>query len=512
MQQIRECIYRLRLNHSLRKIHRDLCIHRSILKRIRDDACQRGWLDPAHSMPDDQQIGEAFKNFTKPKVSVLDPYHQLIKEWHALGYTVPVIQRLLMEKVQCSISQIRRYIRTFPKQVEPVMVRPTLPGEAIDVDFGFIGLFWDSVEQKFRKTWVFSARLRHSRKAYRQVVFDQTVMTFIKCHINAFEWFGGVSNRIVLDNLKAGVIKSCIDNDQMNQSYRQMAEYYQVLLDPCLPRTPEHKGGVENDIGYIKKSFLPVIKERQKDQPRLDLYTLQTELDKWNTEIAEQRIVHGMDRSPALIFQEDEQARLKPLPQSRWDIAEWHQAQVRRDWRVMYESAYYSVPYHLIGQTVQIMATSTHVRIFFEHDQVTMHPRAKHKWEYLRNADHAPPFKEAILSCTREGLLIQSLEIGAWTHSLVQKMLSDPSVDKLRPVRKLLALALSYEKERIEAACHRALHYNTLRYQSVKDILMNGLDQEPLKQKGAKIHPLFKYARDPKEYQTIKKVEETNHG
>lgn len=513
MQKIRECIYRLRLNHSLRQISKDLHIHRTILRKIRNVANQQKWLDPACSMPDDNEIHQAFNEGRESRPSIFDPYHELIKEWLDLGYSAVVIHKLLNERASCSIGQVRRHLKkSFPKQIEPVMVRPTYPGEIMDVDFGFLGLFWDAKETRFRKTWVFSARLRHSRKAYREAVFDQNVVTFIKCHIHAFEWLGGTPVKIVLDNLKAGVIKSCIDNDQLNRSYREMAEYYQVLLDPCLPYTPEHKGGVENDMRYIKKNFLPLIKEKQKHQPHLDLSTLQEELEKWDREVADVRIVYGVGRSPVAIFTEEEKSILRPLPKCRWDIAEWHQCDVRRDWRVMYKNAYYSVPYYLIGQTVQIMATSSMIRIFFEHNQVASHPRATQKWEYQRNPDHAPPFKEAVLTCTREGLLIQSQEIGPWTHALTQKILNDPAVDKLRPVRKLLGLALSYDKERIEAACERALHYNTLRYQSVKDILEKGLDQEPIKQQQSKIYPLFKHARDPREYQINPKTKEVFYG
>jgi transposase len=513
MQKIRECIYRMRLQHSLRQICKDLQIHRSILRGIRNISHQHGWLDPTCPIPDDLQLHQVFAKSLQPKVSIFEPYHKLIKEWQTAGYSCVVIHKLLRERISCSIYQVGRYLRKeFPKQVVPIMVRQTYPGEVLEVDFGFLGLFWDALQSKFRKTWVFSARLRHSRRAYREVVFDQSVVTFIKCHIHAFEHFGGVTLKVVLDNLKAGVIKSCIDNDQLNRSYREMAEYYQTLIDPCLPYTPQHKGGVENDVNYIKKSFLPFIKEKKKHQPYLDLKTLQEELEKWDREVANVRIVYGTGRSPAVIFAEDEKATLKPLPESRWDIAEWHQCEVRKEWRVMWDNAYYSVPYYLIGQTVQIMSTTSLVRIFFEHNQVASHQRASQKWEYRRNPEHAPPFKEMVLSCTREGLLIQSEEIGPCTHALVQKILSDPVVDKLKPIRKLLSLALSYEKERIEAACKRALHYNTLRYQSVKDILENGLDQEPVKEKPSKIHPLYKYARNPKEYQIKPITKEVYHG
>jgi transposase len=241
MQKIRECIYRIRLQHSLRRISKDLHVHRTILRNIRNVAQQRDWLDSTRPIPDDHQLYLAFNGQTIPRASNLDSCRELTQEWVAAGYSAVVIHKLLKERVPCSIAQVRRYLKkSFPKQIDPVMVRQTHPGEVMDVDFGFLGCFWDTNESKFRKTWVFSARLRHSRKAYREVVFDQKVGTFIKCHIHAFEWFGGVPAKVVLDNLKAGVITSCIDNDQLNRSYREMAEYYQILIDPCLPNTPEH--------------------------------------------------------------------------------------------------------------------------------------------------------------------------------------------------------------------------------------------------------------------------------
>ena len=227
--------------------------------------------------------------------------------------------------------------------------------------------------------------------------------------------------------------------------------------------------------------------------------------------MADQRIIHGVGRSPAVIFEEEEKSSLKPLPETRWQIAEWHQCEVRKDWRIMYASAYYSVPYSLIGKTVQIMVTDSHVRVFWQNNPVAMHQRAKNKWEYLRNADHAPPFKEAILTCSKEGLLEQSSEIGPHTNALAQKIFDDPVTDKLRPVRRLLALVVKYGKERLESACKRALHYKTHRYHSVKNILLNCLDQEPIttsdqtlaaKEESRPHQPLFRYARDPIEYKS----------
>ena len=111
----------------------------------------------------------------------------------------------------------------------------------MEVDFGHLGLTWDVNTRSRRRTWVFSGRLRHSRRAYREVVFDQKQETFFACHMHAFEWFGGVAEKVTPDNLKAAVIVASFEDPLVNRAYRQLALHYGFLISPCLPRHPEHK-------------------------------------------------------------------------------------------------------------------------------------------------------------------------------------------------------------------------------------------------------------------------------
>ena len=117
---------------------------------------------------------------------------------HRPGYCFLVIHKLLQERgVEYSETTVRRYIhRHFPAPVRPVMRRETKPGEVTGVDFGHLGLTWDATTRWRKRTWVFSGRLRHSRRAYREVVFDQKQETFFACHMHAFEWFGGVPEKV----------------------------------------------------------------------------------------------------------------------------------------------------------------------------------------------------------------------------------------------------------------------------------------------------------------------------
>ena len=516
----REILLQLRKNYSIRKVSRELGVHRDVIRSIYSAACKYGWVNPSTPMPENGEIERLLCSKPSKSAHKLDLFAKDIKQWREDGITAVVIQRLLREKYQCNcrIGSLRRYIKKLcPPVPDPVMVRFTKPGEIMDVDFGFLGILWDGHLQKFRKAWVFSGRLRHSRKAYRKLVWEQDVKTFLKCHILAFEHFNGVVACVCLDNLKAGVIKNSIDNDMINRSYKELAEHYGFMISPCVPYTPEHKGGVESDIKYIKGNFWPQIREKQKSYPKLTLREAQDALDKWDLEVANVRTVRATGRSPEEVFYLEEKQALQLLSSGRFELTAWLECIVRKEWWIIHEGSYYSVPYKLIGKTVQVRITTDFLKIFFEHEEVALHPRAKAKRTYQRNPHHAPPHKEEVLNCNRQGLLFKAAEFGPYVQQFCEKMLLEGHVDKLRAARHLLNLAEKYGINRLNKACERALSFDTVQYCYVKNILEKKLDEEVIPTPPPKPQILqFKYARKPEEYRTEDCVEETlgrrNHG
>jgi transposase len=509
MLEKREILVQLRKGYSIRKVSRNLGMHRGVIRLIQKEAHAHGWISPDSHMPDNSEIERVLGNKPAQAIHPLDLCADDIKQWRVEGINAVVIRRLLKEKHQCNchISTLRRYINKLcPKMPDPVMVRTAIPGEVMDVDFGFLGKLWDDEQGKFRKAWVFSGRLRYSRKAYRRIVWEQDVKTFLRCHILAFEHFNGVVETVCLDNLKAGVIKSSIDNDLLNRAYKELAEYYCFIISPCLPYTPEHKGGCENDIKYIKGNFWPQIREKQKTHPKLTLKEAQEDLDKWDQEVADVRKIRVMGRSPCEIFLEEKNA-LKALPKARFEPAEWFQSIVRKEWWIIHTGSYYSVPYELIGKMVQVRVTTDFLKIFFEHNEVANHPRAKVKGTYQRNPNHAPPYKEEVLNCNRQGLLHRSAELGDQVHKFCQKVLLDKYVDKLRAIRLLLRLAEKYSAQRLNKACERALAFGLLQYNSVKNILERDLDKEIIVLPSTSSPASFKHARNPLEYRTQEDLE-----
>jgi transposase len=486
--ELREIIIRLKKGCSVRAINRALGVHRTIIREVRDRAQDEGWLDPKAPLPTEEQVQESVRgNVGRQTVDAhpLDALKELFRLWLEEGYTCVVMHQLIQGYYKCSYSTVRRYIQSrFPRHPRPVMRRIAKPGEVLELDFGYLGITFDPDSLRNRKTYLFSARFRFSRRTYREAVFDQTGRTFFLSHVHAFEYFGGVPEKLVMDNLKAAVIKASFESPLVNRAYRQLAEHYGVLIDPCAPYQARHKGGVESDVKYVKGNFWPLFKERQRQKGRQVPYAdeLREELERWNADVSDIRIIRGVGQSPRQLFEEQERSALKPLAPTRWDPVSWAEPSVGADWRVQFEKAFYTVPYQYIGSTVQVFGNSSTVRIYYDYKEITLHHRAKKPWDVVRKSEHAPPHQEEYMNATRESLLRWAQRLGGAVGQVAELIFSDKAVDGMRPVRALIRLADVYSVARLQNACLRALLYRTPAYQSVKNILVKGLDFLPAAQ------------------------------
>src|SRR4029453_8691362 len=218
----------------------------------------------------------------------------------------------------------------FLRRLAPARSRATLrlevePGEEAQVDFGFAGQFLDPESDRVRRAWVFVMTLSCSRHQYAELVFDQTIETWLRLHRAAFEFFGGVPRRVVLDNLRAAIVHAALYDPEVQRSYRECAEHYGFLIAPCRPRTPEHKGKVEQGgVHYLKRNFLGGRTPTAITQANTDVLA-------WCLSTAGLRI-HGTTKTqPGYQFEPLEQARLLSLPSAPYDLAIWKQATVHRD-------------------------------------------------------------------------------------------------------------------------------------------------------------------------------------
>lgn len=505
--EYRDIIQRLRLGRGIREIQRDTGVHRTIIRGVRGIAEVEGWLDARSPLPSEQEIQRVRERTQGGKKEAHHPLYAYLGEfrrWVKEKYSYTVMHQLIQDRYPCSEATVRRFVQQyFPQRRKPVMVRATLAGRDMEVDFGYLGITYDPQTRRNRKTYLFSGRLRHSRLAYREPCFGESARAFYLGHIHAFEYFDGVPATAVPDNLRAAVVVASHQDPVVNRVYRELAEHYGFLISPCPPYEPKKKGGVENDIKYVKKNFWPLFKEKQRafghEIPRYD--ELVVELEKWTREVSETRLISGVGRSPREIFETEERNALKALPDCRWDLLSWAEPKVAEDFLVQFEKAFYSVPYKFIAERVVVLGNMHTVRIFHGFCEIARHNRATRLWQIVRNPLHAPPELEQYMQTTSEGLLRWSYRLGDAVGRVAEHIFSDKAVDGMKPVRALVHLATKYSPQRLERACRRALLYQTANYASVKSILVKNLDglahDEAVEPSGQRA---FRFQRQPSDF------------
>lgn len=474
---IRELLVHIRANLSNRKIAADMGVHRETVKKYRGWAAEQGLLEG--SLPPMEEL-KALAEATLPgptppqNVSSVEPYREVVVQLREENVEMAAIWERLKERGYTgSYSSVRRFVKRLDDAKAPeAFVRvETKPGEEAQVDFGSAGKMFDPATEKERKAWGFVMTMSWSRHQYVEFVFDQKVETWLLLHRHAFEYFGGVPERVVIDNLKAAITKACWEDPQVQQSYRECAEYYGFLIGPCRPGTPRHKGKVEQGgVHYVKRNFLAGKKGLTITQANRDVLV-------WCEKTAGRRSHGTTKEQPLERFEEVEQARLKPLPETPYDMAVWKVAKVARDCYVTFEKAYYSVPFRLVGQQVRVRGGLRDLRIFtMDFEPVATHERASKPGERLTNLDHLPPHKVPGLLLNRETCRENAAAIGPATAEVVEELLSDTVLDRLRIAGRLLGLAEKFGAARLEAACARALYFEDPAYKTIKRILTQELD------------------------------------
>jgi transposase len=388
---------------------------------------------------------------------------------------VAIHQRLCRHHgYQGSYSSVRRFVRQLrPRRREVVVRIETPPGEQAQVDFGGAGKMRDPATGRLRQAWCFVMTLCWSRHQYVEFVFDQRMETWIGCHRRGFESFGGIPRELVVDNLKAAVLRAALDDPRLAEPYRKLAQHYGTLVHPCRPGMPQHKGKAENGVHYVQRNLLAV------EQPA-DLDEANRAAKVWVVEVAGVRD-HGTTHVPPLRrFREEEQAVLLPLPEEPFSLREVRGVRVHRDCHVQIDRSWYSAPFRHVGRKLDAHLYDHTVQLYDGVTLLVTHPRARRPGERHTKLEHYPEEKSYYLIHTREYCQAQAARIGPHCAQVVEQLLEERPLDRLRSVQGLLGLARRWSPTRLEAACARALHYGDATYRRLKRILETGLDQVPL--------------------------------
>jgi transposase len=495
MNYLRDLIYRLRAGESERRIAKDLKVSRPTVHKYRLWAESQGYLNPAQPLPELASLVAALGPVAPapPMVSTLAPYQAFVEQLLDQGVEMTAIRQRLQENYSYSgsYSAVRRLVqRLRPHQPEAIVRVQTEPGEELQVDFGYIGQLYDPASGRLRSAYVFVATLSYSRHQYAEIVFDQKIPTWLALHRRAFESFGGVPRRVVPDNLKAAVLEALVYDPVLGEAYRRMALHYGFLISPTRPGTPEHKGKVENGIHYVQRNFMA-------GQTFVDSDVANVRLKIWVREVAGTR-THGTTRQvPLRLFHEYEQAALLPLPTTPFTLLQIKPVKVHPDCHVTVEGSYYSVPYPYISHTLDAYVSEQMVELYEGVKLVATHVRCTAPGQWQTRLEDYPAHKAAYLMQTPQYCRQLAGQIGPATLKVVETLLTEKPLERLRAVQAILRLAQTVGRVRLEAACARALHYDDVRYRRIKQILNAALDRDPLPEALPPAQPprLFTFAR-----------------
>jgi len=489
---IREVVAHIRAGSSDRQIERDIGLDRRTAKRYREWAEGEGLLEGSLPAIEDLQ---ARLEKTQPEkqppqnVSTVEPYREMVEKLVKEKVAAKAIYHRLDERgFAGSYSAVYRFVRRVKGKHPETTVRVERPpGEEAQVDFGYAGKMIDPETGKLRRTWAFvtpalhqtqcgaSVTLSWSRHQYVEFVFDQKIETWLRCHRNALAFFEGVPERMVIDNLKAAIIKAVFDDPAVQASYRECALHYGFRIAPCRVRTPQHKGTVEQGgVHYVKRNFLGGREPTTTTQANRDVLV-------WCHTTAGQR-THGTTKEqPWQRFLETEKARLPPLPETPDDMLVWKQLKLGRDCYVEFNQSYYAAPHRLVGRRLWVCGGVQQVRIFDQdYHLLATQERAERPGTRRTHDDHLPPEKVPGLRLNRADCQTCAEKIGPATTQVVATLLADPVVDRLPGVGRLLRLRHKYSDEYLEAACARALIFDDPTYRTVQGILIKGLSRTPL--------------------------------
>ncbi len=473
MYEYRQALMRMRQGDSDREIAASKVMGRPKAAALRAVALGHGWLERERAVPEDAEIAAAMSppRRAASTVSSLEPLRSVIEQWLAQGVSGVVMHAALKRQhgFTGSYSAVRRMLADLrAKQPAQTTVRLHFdPADAAQVDFGAGPMMVDP-EGATRRTWAFVMTLAFSRHQYVEFVWDQTVATWLGCHRRAFEWFGAVPRRLVIDNAKCAIVKACRTEPTVQRAYAECAQGYGFRIDACPPREPQLKGVVEAGVKYVKTNFLPLRTFR-------DLTDLNRQARDWVMLEAGVR-EHGTTRRKPLELFALERPLMRALPAIAPDLGTWHRVTVHSDCHVKHAYALYSAPFALVGHKLWLRATDNAIALYEDYRHLVTHRRAQRAGERITVADHLPPNAARFLAHDRHWCLEQAQRIGPACENLVGHLLGDRILEKLRAAQGVLRLAEQFTPTRLEAACLRALAHGSPHYRTVKTILAGGHD------------------------------------
>lgn len=497
MVKIREILrLRLKCGIGMRDIARSLAISHPTVSRYLE-AAQKSGLDYAQiENMDNKELRKRLKEQTNRMAKVIRPqpdgayiYQELKKKGVTLQLLWEEYRAIYPDGYQS--TQFNEYYLRWRKQIKRSMRQTHKAGEKGFVDYaGHTIVIYDRATGKTYQSAIFVMTLGASNYTYCEAQKDKTLPNWIDGHRRSFEYFKGIPHILVPDNLKTGVSKPCRWEPEINSAYADMAAYYNTVVIPARIRKPKDKAKVEVGVQIVSRWILARLRNRK-------FFSLE-ELNQAIKELLEDlntRRFKKMNGTRRAWFEEIEQKELLPLPEERYEFCEWKKVKIGIDTHVDVNGHYYSVPHKLreMVEYLNVKCTMSTIEIFHDSQRIASHKRDDRKGCHTTVTEHLPKQYQEYMGWSSTRIIEWAKGIGNHTAKLVEQIVRNRGHQMLgwRSCLGIIRLGKMYPKERIEAACARALIIQGYSYKSVQSILKKGLDQQPLPKR--KVYPVIQH-------------------
>jgi transposase len=325
---------------------------------------------------------------------------------------------------------------------------------------------------------LFVAVLGASSYTYAEATLTQRSHDFIASHTRAIEFFGGVTDLVIPDQLRSGVSVPCRYEPGVQRTYEDWARHYATVVLPARPRKAKDKAKVEVAVQVVQRWILA----RLRNETFFSLEALNERIAELLEDLNQRpmKTYGGLSRRD--LFERIDRGALRPLPEQRFVYGQWLRARVNIDYHVEVDRHYYSVPHTLLHERLDVRLTATTVEISRRTERVWVHRRRFAPGQHTTVPEHMPKAHQAHLEWSPSRMIRWGATVGPQTAALVRAILeSRPHPEQgYRSCLGILRLARRYGDERLEAAASRAVAVGAHSYRHVDSILKHGLDRLPL--------------------------------
>jgi transposase len=483
MRKISE-VFRLRFEMKLgyRDIARSLGVS---ISTISDYISRAKAVDISWPLPDGVTEQELYnKLFLPVRVATRNraapDWEYIYKELRKKGVTLQLLWREYRQQHPDGFgySQFCHHYGDYANTVAPVMRQIHKGGEKIFVDYAGKTMDWmDPTSGEIFTAQIFVGCLGASQYIYAEATASQQLPDWIDSHIHMFNYFGGVSEILVNDNLKSGVTKAHRYDPDINANYQHFSEHYGVAIVPARVVSPKDKAKVESGVGIITCQVLAPL----RNVTFTSLGEINAAIREGITRVNNQQF-QKMKTTRRELYEQLDKPALKPLPFSCYKYAKWKKAKINIDYHFAFDAHYYSAPYQYIGKVVEIRATNKSVECFYENQRIAVHARSYKKYNHTTVTEHMPTGHKEHACFSAARLHNWATKIGSGATAFVNHMINARAFPQqaYRACLGLLRLGGHYGDARLEKACHKALAVGATRYQQVEAILKNNLEELPV--------------------------------